>query len=181
MHVAKVGMMIQDHKGQLPMFVTKLGHYPIVLGISWLRLHDVAVWFSSNTITFGSQYCMTYRHDAPITVQGVMEESPEPVYLQGKGIFEQHLSPQRQSRGNIVLLNGYSFFQTVRMGKLKVFRVSLYDINQAIDAKDLKERPLEEIVLEQYHEFLPLFNKVLADCLPSHRPGIDHEECVKTA
>ena len=32
-HIAKVGMMIQDHKEQLPLFVTKLGHYPIVLGI----------------------------------------------------------------------------------------------------------------------------------------------------
>jgi len=32
-HVAKFGMMIQDHKEQLPMCVTKLGHYPIVLGI----------------------------------------------------------------------------------------------------------------------------------------------------
>jgi len=41
--------------------------------------------------------------------------------------------------------------------------------------KDLKERPLEEIIPEQYHEFLPLFYKVLADRLPPHRPGIDHE------
>jgi len=52
-HIAKVGMMIQDHKEQLPMFVTKLGHYPIVLGIPWLRLHDIAVRFASNTVTFG--------------------------------------------------------------------------------------------------------------------------------
>jgi len=42
-HVAKVGMMIQDHKVQLPMFVTKLGHYPIVLGIHWQWSDDVAV------------------------------------------------------------------------------------------------------------------------------------------
>jgi len=32
-HVAKVGMMIQYHREQLPRFVTKLRHYPIVLGI----------------------------------------------------------------------------------------------------------------------------------------------------
>ena len=30
-HVAKVGMQIQEHKEQLPMFIMKLGHYPIVL------------------------------------------------------------------------------------------------------------------------------------------------------
>jgi hypothetical protein len=34
--IAKVGMKIQEHKEQLPMFITKLGHYPIVLGMRWL-------------------------------------------------------------------------------------------------------------------------------------------------
>jgi len=104
-----------------------------------------------------------------------MEEPTEPVSPQGKGIFEPQIHPQRPFRGNVVMLNGSSFFRTVKKGKLKVFRASLYDINKAIEAKDLKERPLEEIVPEQYHEFLPLFNKVLADPLPPHRPHIDHE------
>ena len=35
-NIAKVGMKIQDHMEQLAMFITKLGHYPIVLEI--LRL-----------------------------------------------------------------------------------------------------------------------------------------------
>jgi len=60
-----------------------------------------------------------------------------------------------------------------------VFEASLYDINEAIEAKDLKERPLEEIVPKQYHEFLPLFNEGLADRLPPHRPGIDQEVRLK--
>jgi len=77
------------------------------------------------------------------------------------------------------MLNGFSFFRTVKKGKLKVFRASLYDINEAIEAKDLKERPLEEIVPKQYHEFSPLFNKVLADRFPPHRPGIDQEVRLK--
>jgi hypothetical protein len=49
-------MGIQDHKEQIPIFVTKSGHYPIVSGIPWQRLHDVAVRFASNTVTCGSQY-----------------------------------------------------------------------------------------------------------------------------
>jgi len=170
--------MIQDHKEQLPIFITKLGHYPIVLGIPWLRLHDVAVQFASNTVTFGSQYCTTHCHDAPVTVQGVTEEPPEPVYAPS-GIFEPQICPQRPFRGNIIMLNGSSFFGTVKKGKLKVFKASLYDINKAIEAKDLKERPLEEVVPEQYHEFLPLFNEVLADRLPLQRSGIDHEVRLK--
>jgi hypothetical protein len=35
-HMAKVDMQIQEHKEQLPMFITKLQHYPIVLGMPWL-------------------------------------------------------------------------------------------------------------------------------------------------
>jgi len=78
--IAKVGMRIQDRKEQLPMFITKLGHYPMVLGIPWLRLHIVAVLFASDTVTFGSKYFTTLCHDAPVTVQGVPEEPLEPVY-----------------------------------------------------------------------------------------------------
>jgi hypothetical protein len=35
-YIAKVGMKIQDHKEQLPMFVTQFRYYPIVCGIQWL-------------------------------------------------------------------------------------------------------------------------------------------------
>jgi hypothetical protein len=79
-NITKVGMTVQDHMEQLPICIRKLGHYPIVLGIPWLQLHDVAVRFASNTVIFGSQYCITYCHEAPVTVQGGTEEPPEPVY-----------------------------------------------------------------------------------------------------
>jgi hypothetical protein len=80
-------MQIQEHKEQLPMFITKLGHYPIVLGIPWLQLHDVAIRFASNTVTFESQYCITHCHDTSVIVKGVTEAPPEPVY-QVKDTFE---------------------------------------------------------------------------------------------
>jgi hypothetical protein len=147
-HIAKVGMQIQEHKEQLPMFITKLGHYPIVLGIPWLRLHDVAVRCASNTVTVGSQYCITRCHDAPVTIHGVTEKPPEPVY-QVKEIFEPNIRPIRPFQGDIVMLNGTLFFRTVKKGRLTVFKASLYDINKAIEAKDLKERPLEEVVPKQ--------------------------------
>jgi len=72
------------------MFLTKPGHYRIVLGMPWLRLHDGAVRFPSNTVTFRSQYCITHCHDASVTVQGVTEEPPEPVY-QVKDVFEPQI------------------------------------------------------------------------------------------
>jgi hypothetical protein len=74
--------------------------------------------------------------------------------------------------------NGTLFFRTVQRGKLKIFKPSLYDIDKAIKMKDVKEKPLEEVIPQEYHEFLPLFSKVLADRLPPHRSNIDHEVCL---
>jgi len=121
------------------MFIRKLGHYPVVLGIPWSQLHDVAVRFASNMTTFGSQYCIICCHDAPGSVQGVTDEPPEPVYFGSKGIYETQLCPQRPSRGYIVMRNGYSFFRTVKRGTLMIFKASLYNINRAFEEKDLKK------------------------------------------
>jgi len=143
-------MWIRDHEEQIAMFVTKLGHYPIILGIPWLRLHDVAVRFASNTVTFGSQYCTTHCHETPVTVQGVTEAPPEPVYEE-QTFWTANICKPHPFRGNIVMLNGSSFLRTVKRGKFTIFRASLYDINKAIEAKDLKEQPLEELIPKQYH------------------------------
>jgi hypothetical protein len=37
--MVKLPLVIQLHDKPLPAFVTKLGHYPIVLGIPWSQLH----------------------------------------------------------------------------------------------------------------------------------------------
>ena len=112
-------MMIQDNEEQLLMVVTKLGHYPIVLGIPWLWLHNVAVQFASNMVNFESRYCTTQCQNAPVTVQGVTEKSPEPVYTPRGGIFEPRMLSQRPFWGNIVMLNRSSFFGMVKKGSLQ--------------------------------------------------------------
>ena len=106
-------------------------------------------------------------HDSPVTVQGVTEEPPKPVH-QVTDVFEPQIRPPRPFRGNIVTLNGASFFRMVRRDKIKICKASLYIINKAIEAKDLKECPLKEIVPKQCHEFHPLFSKELAYRLPPH-------------
>jgi hypothetical protein len=42
-HMTKVKLTIDKHKEEIPMFVTQLGHYPIVLGIPWLQLYDPTI------------------------------------------------------------------------------------------------------------------------------------------
>jgi len=56
-HHANTHLSIREHPEMLLMFVTNPGHYPVVLSIPWLELHDVAIRFSYHTLTFGWKYC----------------------------------------------------------------------------------------------------------------------------
>jgi predicted aspartyl protease len=76
-HMVEAQLSIQEHQGRLPIFVTKLGYYPIILGIPWLKQHDVTICFASNLVTFGSQYCLAYCNDRVVTVWGTSEQPPE--------------------------------------------------------------------------------------------------------
>jgi len=81
-------------------------------------------------------------------------EKPRELACYVNDIFEPQIRPPRHIQCEIVMLNRTSFFRTVKKEKLSVFKVSLYDTNMAIEAKDSKERPLEDIVREQHHEFI---------------------------
>jgi len=48
----KVGMNLLNQGEQVPIFITKPRHHPIVLGLHCLLLHDVAICFASNIVTF---------------------------------------------------------------------------------------------------------------------------------
>ena len=63
------------------MFITALGHYPIVLGIPWLRQHDVGIRFASDLITFESQYCLARCTELPTTIKAMQQDPPECYYV----------------------------------------------------------------------------------------------------
>jgi hypothetical protein len=153
-HLARAKMEIEGHREDLPMFVTKLGHYPIVLGIPWLRLHDVAISFASNTVRFGSSYCLSHCLSQPTEVQGIKEDLPS------------------RPNVNISMIGAAPLLTLHKKKKLEVFSLSLYEINQALKASGEKVDP-RKVVPEHFHEFLHLFDKVKADQLPPHRP-YDH-------
>ena len=52
-HLTQLQMSIDGHQEDIPIFVTKLGHYPIVLGLPWLRRHDVVVGMGIYFVVLG--------------------------------------------------------------------------------------------------------------------------------
>jgi transposase InsO family protein len=94
-HITKTRLSIRQHQEEIPMFLTKLGQYPIVLGIPWLRKHDVSLRFASNQITFDSDYCLRHCTIDPVSVQAAIPEPP-PVNIHaiarplGHTVLEEH-------------------------------------------------------------------------------------------
>ena len=65
-HTVKIDLDINGHQENLTAFVTKLGHYPLVLGIAWLRHHNPTIDWEKNTIDFVSPRCTTTCAPRPI-------------------------------------------------------------------------------------------------------------------
>jgi len=66
---------IGSHHEQIPFFVTKLSQYPVVLGLPWLRLHDVTSKWAANTVKFEFPYCKRYCFvKSPFTIHGYVPE-----------------------------------------------------------------------------------------------------------
>jgi hypothetical protein len=86
--VAHLNLEINGHKEKSSFFVTKLGHYPIVLGIPWMQYHDVAIRFSSNTVTFDSPRCKK-ECLAPSTYPVTQGLKPQPIHIIGAAAFLQ--------------------------------------------------------------------------------------------
>jgi len=91
------------------MFVTKLGHFPIVLGFPWLRIQDFTVQCTVNLVNYGSHYYTTSSHNGPVRVYVVTEEPPDPVSPPKSKILEPHIPLQQAFRGSIAMINGSLF------------------------------------------------------------------------
>ena len=58
-HMVRIDLDINEHQEHLTAFVTKLVHYPLFLGIPWLRHHNPRIDWVKNTIDFVSPRCTT--------------------------------------------------------------------------------------------------------------------------
>ena len=55
-HLAHAILKIEKHTELTPFFITKL-QYPLVLGIPWIKRHDITLGFCKHTISFKSNFC----------------------------------------------------------------------------------------------------------------------------
>jgi hypothetical protein len=156
-HISRLSLSIDDHHEEAPFFVTKLGAYPLVLGIPWMQLHDIGISFASNSISFNSKYCMTHCGSKSKTVAGI----------------EMAINPNvSASPINISFIGAAPFSFLARKKKCQILSISLNSLNKSLEDTEIKENWKEKIP-EEYHQYLDMFDEVLANSLPPHRP-YDH-------
>lgn len=57
-HFVVANLKLHDHLDKNAfLFATNLSHYPIILGLPWLKLHDPELKFGKETMLFNSEYC----------------------------------------------------------------------------------------------------------------------------
>ena len=139
-------------------FVTKLGHYPLVLGIPWLRYHNPSIDWAEDTIDFVSQRCTTTCAQRPTKA------------------LTMEIPPTRPRTIDIAAISLNAFRKTVKKERrlheaATTFAISSADINAMLDQLD-KDRILD--VPKEYQEFMTLFSETEANKLPPHRPN-DHQ------
>ena len=81
-HLVRTKLQIRHHVEDAFFFVTRLGHYPLILGIPWLPHYNVIIQFILKKLTFDSERCCTHKnaHGRPtlIKVLDFIAEWPAP-------------------------------------------------------------------------------------------------------
>ena len=111
-HLTKLTITIDKHSETLPLFVTKLGHYPIVLSIPGLRHHDVLISFAKNTLSFDSDNCLSNCAAIAATTKGIS------------------IPPPKKPDHKICMINAVLFRRLTRKrDEHKIFSASMREIN----------------------------------------------------
>ncbi|KAH0608774.1 uncharacterized protein H6S33_001002 [Morchella sextelata] len=108
-HLCYLPLSIDSHHETIAFFVTKLGSYPLVLGIPWLQLHDATLRFKDNSILFDSEYCKRKCNSSvtPVPIRGI---TPPPRFH---------------------LVSSAAPCRFARRDKLQIFSTTIEEIDQA--------------------------------------------------
>ncbi len=160
-HTIRSHLTINDHSERnARFFVTQLSHYPVVLGIPWLRRHSPEVNWGANTLTFNSSFCRK-NCQTPSRPSRTHALPELPKRDKSEDLTRLDISSVSLRACDAYVRRDY-----------EMFTIRIEDIEEALNKKD-KPDP-RDIVPEEYHEFLDVFSLKEAEKLPPHR-DYDHE------
>jgi transposase InsO family protein len=174
-HYARISMKIHDHcEKKMTFLATRLAHYPVVLGLPWLRKHDPHVAWAANTVTFDSQYCQKncLVPQAPTKIRA-LHDIP-------KKDRPRHLPPRPEGLRDrdIAMVSLRACAAYARRG-YQMFTATMEDLDKYLREGTLpKERPVEDLIQgalpDEFKDFADVFSPKKAERLAPHRP-YDHD------
>jgi len=170
-HVTKLKMTIDKHVEELPMFVTKLGHYPIILEKPWFSRHNSDIKYSTDEVTFNSDYCLEHCCPVPAYTKGISAPLPEKQYVLISGAAFTRTSARKRQH-HVVATGAFTLHELERALRL----YSATDPTSRTDkipSNSDNEAYLRTLIPDDLQDFLWLFRKEPTDKLPPHR-SYDH-------
>ena len=159
------------------MLVTRLSKDPIVLGLPWLKKHDVDIAWKAGILKFSSEHCRNhcFRVKDPTSNQEFtgQRESTGQIKSTGQSEFTgQVLGDRKNLSPDIAIIGAAAYNLLAKKPENHLFAASIEDIEKALKPKQYID-PLTKLPPE-YHEFIDVFSRKEADTLPPHRP-YDHK------
>lgn len=178
-HYALIDITIDGHRQRIKADVARLGVYPLILGIPWLRLHNPLIGWADNTLTFSCLQCTGHDEPCPIIVKGLplVQAAPgdalDTAFISAAAFADllEHPDPEWQF-GLLSCSQSMLISSTSGEPSGSVFP------EPASDPPEYRD-DLRSVVPEVYHQLLDAFSKAQADTLPPHRPfdlSIDLED-----
>ena len=121
-HITKVFLDINSHREEAPMFIIQLSYYPVIIGLPWLRRHDVHIGFIQNTLYFDSDFCLEHCCENAIYIKGL--SVPVPV----KEVTILLPTPK------IAIVAGSTYTRALKKKKriIATFSMTIYQIDKAL-------------------------------------------------
>jgi len=141
-------LLIGQHRESITFNVTRLGHYPVILGISWLKLHDPHIVWSKHKMTFSSDYCEMNCLELSTTVFGL------PYHPESTSPFQPPSNADNLESSSHYITNPSSFGLPIHPRNTSSFRQSANPSNSETFTHDLKKHPTSNL-LNQAEKITP--------------------------
>ena len=181
-----VQLNIGQHTETIQLNTTTLGHFPVILGMPWLKLHDPVISWSQHRVTFSSDHCCKHclkQSPAVLSLPSypVPPASPTLDVTTTPDVTTAIDTPptaqlQPPHGPPVSLVDAPTFRRAIRQGQL--FCLSLLKVPEpAAPQPESQTTPGQDpasAIPPDYADFAEIFSEESASVLPPHRP-YDHK------
>jgi hypothetical protein len=160
-HYVNVTLDIGERRRHERLFVTKLGKQKIILGLPWLQRENPDIDWQLKTINWRDE-----THPRPSSKVTMEEEEDEPTISTRNPTENSELLQSPDDLDNITISHA-------ELEELWINVKTSHSQTLAHEHDQKKDIPIKELVPEEYHEWLDVFNEKASDRFPDSRPW-DH-------